>query len=195
MNSLGVRVERVNSDLLMYKGILSKMSAAKELMEEMMAREKKKQAERDAGKADKVAAKVRPEIRTDDTCFLQPCVLSTVGDGCLKHGLPAALEMKSILSLGWQIIVYSRCCEMLLITGLDSMFRLRSQFRQQPRLPELHQTTGDLIIGILALPRDGDWVAQHYWSAIPLFSKGVGVLAKLRIDGHLRWQLATTRWW
>jgi hypothetical protein len=52
-----VKPDSVNRDLLMYKGVLSKMSAARELMAEMMAREKKKQAERDAEKA---AAKVTP---------------------------------------------------------------------------------------------------------------------------------------
>jgi len=51
VTSLGVKMESVNRDLLMYKGVLSKMTAAKELMEEMMEREKKKQAERDAAKA------------------------------------------------------------------------------------------------------------------------------------------------
>lgn len=51
VTDLGVKPDSVNRDLLMYKGVLSKMSAARELMAEMMAREKKKQAERDAEKA------------------------------------------------------------------------------------------------------------------------------------------------
>eukprot|EP00192_Tetraselmis_astigmatica_P021094 CAMPEP_0117662346 /NCGR_PEP_ID=MMETSP0804-20121206/8007_1 /TAXON_ID=1074897 /ORGANISM="Tetraselmis astigmatica, Strain CCMP880" /LENGTH=284 /DNA_ID=CAMNT_0005469245 /DNA_START=98 /DNA_END=952 /DNA_ORIENTATION=- len=55
VKELGVSVESVNRDLLMYKGVLSKMTAARELLAEMMEREKKKQAERDAEKA---AAKV-----------------------------------------------------------------------------------------------------------------------------------------
>jgi photosystem II biogenesis protein Psp29 len=51
VTSLGIKTETVNRDLLMYKGVLSKMTSAKELMAEMMAREKKKQAEREAEKA------------------------------------------------------------------------------------------------------------------------------------------------
>jgi len=56
VTSLGVRIELVQRDLALYKGVLSKMSAARELMEEMMAREKKKQAERDSAKAAKEEA-------------------------------------------------------------------------------------------------------------------------------------------
>ena len=46
VNSMNVKTESVNRDLTSYKGILSKLSAAKELMAELMAREKKKQQER-----------------------------------------------------------------------------------------------------------------------------------------------------
>ena len=46
VNSMNVKTESVNRDLTAYKGILSKLSAAKELMAELMAREKKKQEER-----------------------------------------------------------------------------------------------------------------------------------------------------
>lgn len=52
VTSLNVRVVAVNRDLLTYKGVLSKLSAAKELMKEILAREKKKTAEREAQKAD-----------------------------------------------------------------------------------------------------------------------------------------------
>jgi hypothetical protein len=47
MQSLGLKQENVNKDLLLYKSILSKMSAAKELMAEFLSREKRKQAERE----------------------------------------------------------------------------------------------------------------------------------------------------
>ena len=50
--SLGLRLELINKDLLLYKSILSKMSAAKELMAEFLSREKRKQAERDSEKAE-----------------------------------------------------------------------------------------------------------------------------------------------
>lgn len=54
--ALGVPQERVTADLLTYKGVLSKLQAAKEIMKEFLEREKKKQAERDAAKAAKAAA-------------------------------------------------------------------------------------------------------------------------------------------
>lgn len=50
---VGVSMESVNKDLNLYKGILSKLSAAKELMQEFLEREKRKQAERDAAKTAK----------------------------------------------------------------------------------------------------------------------------------------------
>lgn len=42
-------------DLLLYKGILSKLSAAKELLRDFLEREKKRQAEREAEKAERAA--------------------------------------------------------------------------------------------------------------------------------------------
>lgn len=48
--ALGIPQERVNADLLTYKGVLSKLQAAKEIMKEFMEREKKKAAERLAAK-------------------------------------------------------------------------------------------------------------------------------------------------
>ena len=54
--AVGVSQTAVNSDLVLYKGILSKLSAAKELMKEFLEREKRKQAEREAEKAAKAAA-------------------------------------------------------------------------------------------------------------------------------------------
>ncbi|KAG2424022.1 hypothetical protein HXX76_014846 [Chlamydomonas incerta] len=55
VKAVGVKPEAVNRDLLMYKGVLSKLAAAKELMREFVEREKRKQAERDAAKAAKAA--------------------------------------------------------------------------------------------------------------------------------------------
>lgn len=55
VKSVGAKPEAVNKDLLLYKGILSKLAAAKELMKEFLEREKKKQAEREAAKAEKAA--------------------------------------------------------------------------------------------------------------------------------------------
>lgn len=51
VEGLGIRLERVNADLVTYKGILSKLQAAKEIMKEFIEREKKKQAEREAAKS------------------------------------------------------------------------------------------------------------------------------------------------
>lgn len=56
VKAVGVRPDQVNRDLMLYKGILSKLSAAKELMKEFMEREKKKQAEREQAKAAKASA-------------------------------------------------------------------------------------------------------------------------------------------
>jgi photosystem II biogenesis protein Psp29 len=54
--ALGVPADRVNADLLTYKGVLSKLQAAKDLMAEFIAREKKKAAERAAAKEAAAAA-------------------------------------------------------------------------------------------------------------------------------------------
>lgn len=51
VEALGVKLDSVNQDLKLYKNILSKLSAGKELMQEIMEREKKKAAERVAEKA------------------------------------------------------------------------------------------------------------------------------------------------
>ncbi|KXZ51189.1 hypothetical protein GPECTOR_13g676 [Gonium pectorale] len=56
VKAVGVKPEAVNRDLMMYKGVLSKLSAAKEMMREFVEREKRKQAERDAAKAAKAEA-------------------------------------------------------------------------------------------------------------------------------------------
>lgn len=61
VKSINLRPELVNRDLLTYKGVLSKLSASKELMKEILAREQKKQAEREADKAAR-AAKVAAEV-------------------------------------------------------------------------------------------------------------------------------------
>lgn len=63
VKSVGVKPEAVNRDLMLYKGILSKLNAAKELMKEFIIREKKKQAEREAEKATK-AEKEKAETST-----------------------------------------------------------------------------------------------------------------------------------
>eukprot|EP00195_Chlamydomonas_chlamydogama_P010548 CAMPEP_0202900416 /NCGR_PEP_ID=MMETSP1392-20130828/11552_1 /ASSEMBLY_ACC=CAM_ASM_000868 /TAXON_ID=225041 /ORGANISM="Chlamydomonas chlamydogama, Strain SAG 11-48b" /LENGTH=268 /DNA_ID=CAMNT_0049586799 /DNA_START=53 /DNA_END=859 /DNA_ORIENTATION=+ len=55
VKSVNVKPEAVNRDLMLYKGILSKLAAAKELMKEFLEREKRKQAEREADKAAKAA--------------------------------------------------------------------------------------------------------------------------------------------
>lgn len=54
VKELGLELERVNADLMTYKGILSKLQAAKDIMKEFMEREKKKAAERAAEKESKV---------------------------------------------------------------------------------------------------------------------------------------------
>eukprot|EP00878_Enallax_costatus_P043668 GHUV01051712.1.p1 GENE.GHUV01051712.1~~GHUV01051712.1.p1 ORF type:complete len:150 (-),score=65.21 GHUV01051712.1:312-761(-) len=56
VKAVGVKPASVNKDLLMYKGVLSKLSAAKDMMREIMDREKRKQAEREAAKAQKQTA-------------------------------------------------------------------------------------------------------------------------------------------
>lgn len=56
----GVPLQRVNADLTLYKGILSKMAAAKELMAEFLAREKVKTEQRLAEKAAKEAGAAAP---------------------------------------------------------------------------------------------------------------------------------------
>lgn len=48
VKSMNVKTESVNRDLTAYKGILSKLNSAKELMAELLAREKKKAQERSA---------------------------------------------------------------------------------------------------------------------------------------------------
>lgn len=59
--SLGVPSERVNADLLTYKGVLTKLQGAKELMKEFIEREKKKAAEREAAKAAAAASEAAGE--------------------------------------------------------------------------------------------------------------------------------------
>ena len=52
----GLQLKKVNGDLGMYKNLLSKLAAAKELQEEIMEREKRKTAERLAKKEEQAAA-------------------------------------------------------------------------------------------------------------------------------------------
>lgn len=49
----GVKLEDVNRDLMVYKGVLSKLTAAKDLQKEFLERERKKAAERMEAKAEK----------------------------------------------------------------------------------------------------------------------------------------------
>ena len=56
VDGLGIPLERVNADLVTYKGILSKLQAAKEIMKEFIEREKKKAAEREAAKKSEAPA-------------------------------------------------------------------------------------------------------------------------------------------
>lgn len=56
VGSLGVPSERVNADLLTYKGVLTKLQGAKEIMKEFIERERKKRDERAAAKAAKESA-------------------------------------------------------------------------------------------------------------------------------------------
>jgi len=55
VKAMNIRQEGVNRDLMTYKGVLSKLSAAKELMRDFIEREKRKQAERDAARNEKSA--------------------------------------------------------------------------------------------------------------------------------------------
>ena len=50
---MGVKPDAVSKDLLLYKGVLSKLSAAKEMMRDFVERERRKQAEREAEKGAK----------------------------------------------------------------------------------------------------------------------------------------------
>jgi len=56
----GMKRDMVNRDLMTYKGLLSKLSAAKELQKEFNEREKKKTAERLAAKEAKAEAEAAP---------------------------------------------------------------------------------------------------------------------------------------
>lgn len=60
-NASGVQLKKVNGDLALYKGLLSKLAAAKELQAEIFEREKRKTAEREAKKAEAAAKKAAEE--------------------------------------------------------------------------------------------------------------------------------------
>lgn len=59
-SSLGVPLSKVTTDLATYKGMLSKMTKAKELMDEIIAEQRKKTAQREAEKMEKSAPSVEP---------------------------------------------------------------------------------------------------------------------------------------
>jgi photosystem II biogenesis protein Psp29 len=67
VSALGLEQERVNADLMTYKGVLSKLQAAKDIMREFMEREKKKQAERMAEKAAKAEAAAATSAASSET--------------------------------------------------------------------------------------------------------------------------------
>merc|ERR1712216_25532 len=60
----GLETKKVNGDLSMYKGLLSKLAAAKELQEEFLEREKRKTAERMAKKEAPAAAAATQSTET-----------------------------------------------------------------------------------------------------------------------------------
>ncbi|CAL5220853.1 g2937 [Coccomyxa viridis] len=60
VSAMSVNGESVNRDLMTYKGVLSKLSAAKDMMKEMLERERRKRAERDAEKKDAASKAVEP---------------------------------------------------------------------------------------------------------------------------------------
>lgn len=62
-----MRQDSVNKDLLLYKGILSKMTAAKELMRDVLERERRKQAERDAVKTGDAPKASSEDKKSDST--------------------------------------------------------------------------------------------------------------------------------
>lgn len=57
VSAMGIPQESVNRDLMTYKGVLSKLNAAKEMIAEYTARERKKAKERDEAKAAAVKSK------------------------------------------------------------------------------------------------------------------------------------------
>ena len=59
--AFNVSSERVNTDLLNYKNVLSRMAKGKELMQEFLERERKKKAERAAEKAAEASAEQSSE--------------------------------------------------------------------------------------------------------------------------------------
>ena len=60
-NASGLQLKKVNGDLALYKSLLSKLAAAKELQAEIFEREKRKTAEREAKKAEAAAKKAAEE--------------------------------------------------------------------------------------------------------------------------------------
>ncbi|PNH06627.1 Protein THYLAKOID FORMATION 1, chloroplastic [Tetrabaena socialis] len=60
VKAAGIKPDAVNRDLMMYKGVLSKLSAAREMLKEFVEREKRKQGEREAAKAAKLAGADKP---------------------------------------------------------------------------------------------------------------------------------------
>lgn len=67
VKALGLAQERVNADLMTYKGVLSKLEGAKEIMKEFLIREKKKREEREAEKAAKAKAVAEKAATTAET--------------------------------------------------------------------------------------------------------------------------------
>lgn len=64
--AMGVPAKNVNKDLMLYKGILSKLSAAKDLFADFLERERKQQALREEEKAKKAAGTEEPKEETKE---------------------------------------------------------------------------------------------------------------------------------
>eukprot|EP00879_Flechtneria_rotunda_P000202 GHRR01000274.1.p1 GENE.GHRR01000274.1~~GHRR01000274.1.p1 ORF type:complete len:294 (+),score=105.51 GHRR01000274.1:1140-2021(+) len=60
VKAVGVNPAAVNKDLLLYKGVLSKLSAAKDMMREFLERERRKQAERESAREQAKAGSEQP---------------------------------------------------------------------------------------------------------------------------------------
>lgn len=65
-------LEFVNRDLKLYKNILTKLSAAKEMMREVTEREQKKSAEREASKSEFDGSEAKTDIPEESQQAREP---------------------------------------------------------------------------------------------------------------------------
>ncbi|KAK9861212.1 hypothetical protein WJX84_009589 [Apatococcus fuscideae] len=70
VKAMNANPDAVNRDLMTYRGVLSKLNAAKEMMKELVEREQRKMKEREAEKAEKAKAassqaEAKPEAKTE----------------------------------------------------------------------------------------------------------------------------------